>query len=218
MQTKAAHTRVGILRSILVDQEGYQENLEATSHSDTAHLPWVIDHKRGFSVSLGILYLHIARHMGWPAVALNFPDYFLIRISGHDEDRVILDPLQPHSHIPVSGLRKLYKNIHGHHAELHPFVYTPISNRDILLRLHAYMRKCALQNEDYPIALAAIEKMLLITPSDFKLWREKGLLHMRLCKLDQAIAALERYLSLAPPGPEQSIIAKVIDELHRDSL
>ena len=218
VKTETADERAAVLRSILVNREGYQGVPEDAGHPDNAHIPWVIDHKKGFPVSLGIFYLHIARHMSWPAVGLNFPGHFLVRISGHNADHIILDPFQSGLSVSASDLRELYKNIHGRHIELHPHVYTPMSNRDILLRLHIHVRHHALQNQDYPIALAAIEKMLLITPSDFKLWREKGLLHMRLCKLDQALAALEKYLALAPPGPERDMISKVMDELHRDTL
>ena len=125
--------------------------------------------------------------MSWPAVG-PFPGHFLVRISGHNADHIILDPFQSGLSVSASDLRELYKNIHGRHIELHPHVYTPMSNRDILLRLHIRSTPCSPEPR-LPIALAAIEKMLLITPSDFKLWREKGLLHMRLCKLDQALAA-----------------------------
>lgn len=208
--------RAEVLRSILVDREGYQGETEASGHPDGANLLRVIDRRKGLSISLGILYLHIARHMRWPAFGLNFPGCFLIRLSGNHEDRIILDPSRAGIEVSAPDLRSLYKSTHGCRVELHPRVYTPISNRDILLRLQTYIRQYALQNEDYPTALAAIEKMLLIAPSDFKLWREKGLLYMRLCKLDHAITALEYYLSLAPSSPDRDVIAQVMDELHRD--
>ena len=215
-QAYTACERAKILRSILVDYEGYQGEAEVSSYPDGANLLRVIDRKKGIPIGLGVLYLHIARHMHWPAVALNFPGYFLIRLSGSHEDRVILDPSRAGMEVSASDLRLLYKHDHGYRVELHPRVYAPISNRDILLRLQTYTRKCALRNEDYPEALAAIEKMLLIAPSDFRLWREKGLLYMRLCKLDHAITALEYYLSIAPASPDRDVVAQVMNELHRD--
>lgn len=212
---EGARRRGEILRSVLVDRWHYHGDVETYEDLDNADLMQVIDRRKGLPVTLGILYLHVARKLGWDADGLAFPGHFLIRVCGDAGDRVIMDPFHDGVEISPADLRALYKSVKGQGAELAPEAYAPVTNREILLRLQGNIRLRALQEGDYPTALAAVQRMLLIAPSDFRLWREGGLMHMRLGDLDSALTALERYLGIAPPGPDRDSIARVMEELRQ---
>lgn len=212
---ESARVRGDVLRAVLVGRWRYSGDVETYEDPVNADLMQVIDRRRGLPVSLGILYLHLARKLGWEADGLAFPGHFLIRLSGSDGDRIIMDPFHDGVDISPVDLRALYKSVKGQGAELAPDAYAPVTNREILLRLQGNIRLRALQDGDYASALAAVQRMLLISPSDFRLWREGGLMHMRLGDLDSALTALERYLGIAPPGPDRDSIARVMEELRQ---
>lgn len=209
----AAQGRGALLRAVLVETFGYHGDAETYEDPDNADLIRVTERRRGLPVSLGILYLALARSVGWTAEGLNFPGHFIIRVDGADGERVILDPFHDGAELSVADLRGLVKAIEGPEAELTPAIYAAVSNREVLIRLQANIKLRALQAGDYQTALATVERMLLVTPDDHWLWRESGLMHMRLGDLDGALAALDVYLSLAPDGTDRDRIAKVVQEL-----
>lgn len=209
----AAQDRGALLRAVLVETFGYHGDAETYEDPDNADLIRVTERRRGLPVSLGILYLALARAVGWTAEGLNFPGHFVIRVDGAGGERVILDPFHDGAELSVADLRGLVKAIEGPEAELTPAIYAAVSNREVLIRLQANIKLRALQAGDYQTALATVERMLLVTPQDYWLWRESGLMHMRLGDLDGALAALDVYLSLAPAGTDRERIAKVVQEL-----
>ncbi|GAB3117308.1 SirB1 family protein [Novispirillum itersonii] len=208
-----AQERGALLRAVLVETFGYHGDAETYEDPDNADLIRVMERRRGLPVSLGILYLALARSVGWTAEGLNFPGHFIIRVDGEDGERVILDPFHDGAELSVADLRGLVKAIEGPEAELTPAIYAAVSNREVLIRLQANIKLRALQAGDYQTALATVERMLLVTPEDHWLWRESGLMHMRLGDLDGALAALDVYLTLAPDGTDRDRIAKVVQEL-----
>lgn len=213
-EAESAGSRAGLLAAEMAGTWSYKGDVESYEDPGNADIMQVIDRRLGLPVTLGILYLHAARAQGWQADGLNFPGHFLIRLEGEDGDRVILDPFHDGAIVPVHELRALLKAITGPAAELTPEAYAPASNRDVLLRLQSNVKLRALEGGRIDEALAAIERMLLIAPEDYRLWREAGLLHMRHGDLEGAIAALDDYLRLAPHGADRERIRKVIEELH----
>lgn len=211
--SSSAIRRGDLLREVMVGVYGYHGDAETYEDPDNADLIRVMERRRGLPVSLGILYLALARSVGWTAEGLNFPGHFIIRVDGEDGERVILDPFHDGADLSVADLRGLVKAIEGPEAELSPAIYAAVSNREVLIRLQANIKLRALQAGDYEAALATVERMLLVTPDDYWLWRESGLMHMRLGDLDGALAALDVYLSLAPDGADRERIAKVVQEL-----
>lgn len=205
--------RGNLLRQVMVETFGYHGDAETYEDPDNADLIRVIERRRGLPVSLGILYLAVGRHVGWSVNGLNFPGHFLIRLDGPDGERVILDPFHDGAELSVADLRGLVKAIEGPEAELTPSIYAAVSNREVLIRLQANIKLRALQAGDYETALATVERMLLVTPEDHWLWRESGLMHMRVGDLEGALVALDVYLRLAPEGADRERIAKVVQEL-----
>lgn len=211
----SAAGRGHLLRRVMVDHWRYEGDAETYEDPQNADLMRVIDRRRGLPVALGILYIHAARAAGWSAEGLNFPGHFLVRLQTEDGDRVIVDPFHGGAEVSVADLRALLKAIEGPAAELTPETWSTVSNRDVLVRLQNNVKLRALEGGRYDLALEAVERLLLISPRDHRLWREAGLMHMRLGDLEGAVAALDEYLDLAPPGQDRDKIAQVMNELRQ---
>lgn len=72
--------RIGVLTSVMVEHYGFVGDQDTYNDLANANLMRVIDRRRGLPVTLGVLYLHIGRKLGWNMVGLNFPGHFLLRI------------------------------------------------------------------------------------------------------------------------------------------
>ncbi len=168
------------------DEDGY-DNLDNTS------LIQVIERRRGIPVALGILYLHVARAVGWEIDGLNFPGHFLVRL-GYQGQREIIDPFYEGQVMDAACLRALVKNMLGKGAELNYDYYTPMNNRSILLRLCNNRKTRLIAGEDFKSAMKTVETMLLIAPNNVRLRFDAGVLSARLDQRQEAINHLEHYI------------------------
>lgn len=205
--------RAAALKSVLVGRYDYAGDEETYDDLQNANLMRVIDRRRGLPVTLAILWLHAARAQGWEAEGVNFPGHFLIRLE-HGGRRLILDPFRGGEPLGAQALRQLLKAVRGEAAELAPEHYAACSNREILLRLQNNIKVRRLREGDLLRALEAVESMLLLDSADGALWREAGLLHMRLDNLRAAIFALDNFLELSPGDPRRNEVAGLLARLR----
>ncbi len=190
---------------------GYQGDPDAIEDMESANLMRVIDLRQGRPVALGILYLHIARSLGWAAEALDFPIRFLIRLE-HDGVRVILDPFDGGRRVEVQEMRHMIKAASGNQAELLPGHSQALGNRAVLLRLQDHVKSRHLRAGRVTDAIDSLGAMLLVAPHESPLWYESALLHARLDHVEEAVAALEVYLSLG--SDEQSRALVLLQDLR----
>jgi regulator of sirC expression with transglutaminase-like and TPR domain len=214
----SAQERGVLLAEVVAGEWSYQGDSATYEDPQNADLMRVIDRRKGLPVSLGILYLHVARAQGWPADGLNFPGHFLIRLDGNGGDRVILDPFHGGQQMQVPDLRSMLKLVSGQGAELTPENYLALSSRDILMRLQSNVKLRMLESGRIDGALEAVRRTMLLVPDDHRLWREAGLMYMRLGDLEAALESLDHYLSMAPAGEDRSRIEQVMSELHERLL
>jgi regulator of sirC expression with transglutaminase-like and TPR domain len=188
--------------------------LEAGDEDQAANLAWVLDHRRGTPEALGVVWLEVAWRAGWAAEALAFPGPLLVRLEDASGGRVIVDPALNGMVLVAPELRALLKAQAGLAAELEPSLFAPLSNRDILLRLQNEAKLRALRAGRVAEALEMVEAALLFAPEQADLWREAGMMHMRLDNLPAAIAALEQFVARTGNGPARRRTLSLLQEIR----
>lgn len=185
--------RIEALVQVIVRKYGYGGTESVFDDLEAANLMRVIDSRSGLPIVIGILFIHVARNLGWPMAGLDFPGRFLVRIDAEGQRR-ILDPFGGGRVLAAQDMRDMFKAVAGNHVELTPDNYREMTNRDMLLRLQGNIKSRLLRGERLYDALETVETMLLFAPETTELWREAGLLHARLDHVKDAVAALEEYL------------------------
>lgn len=203
-----------ILSRVIAGEFVYAGDEDTYDDLDNANLMRVIERRKGLPVSLGILYLSAARAQGWGAAGLNFPGHFLIRLESRDGRRAILDPFHGGRLMEAPQLRELLKVISGTAVELEAAHYKPVSNRDVLVRLQNNVKTRRLELGESENALDALLCMQMISPDNPALWREAGVIQMRLGRLKNAVESFEAFVARAPEGPDRAKIGAVVQELH----
>ena len=201
------------LRSILARRYGYGGSETAYDDLDGSDLMRVVDQRTGVATALGILYLAVARRLGWEAEGIGFPVRFLVRLCDGGQ-RMLLDPFDGGREVDSRDLRSLYKAAAGNGAELTPADYAPLDNRAVLLRLQSRAKARFLRDQHLREALDMVETTLLVAPNSAALWREAGLIHAKLENIKAAIAALEEYLRRDSDGAARDRTAMLLTELR----
>jgi regulator of sirC expression with transglutaminase-like and TPR domain len=200
------------INDVLYRRFGYAGDSASYDDPDNADLLRVIDRRVGLPVSLGILYIHLARGQGWAVSGLAFPGHFLVRLE-LDARRLILDPFHGGQPLEAGHLRDLIKQFHGASAELDQRHYASVSDREVLLRLLNNQKTRALQSNDPGRAATILHRMTLVAPRAAAAWRELGLIEAHVGNIRRAIRALETYLELAPGAKEAEKTADLVKRL-----
>ena len=186
---------VAAMNEVIVGRHRFVGDSRDYDDLDNANLMRVIDRRKGLPVTLGILYLHLGRTRGWSMCGLGFPAQFLVRLQTADGRRAIIDPFDGGRRLDAAGMRTLLKALSGNGAELEPAHYAPVSNRDILLRLQNNIKLRLLRGGAMDKALSTVRAMLLFAPDHVPLWREAGLMQLRLGDLRSAVISLEQFVA-----------------------
>lgn len=203
-----------VLSRVIAQDFNYKGDEDTYDDLDNANLMRVIERRRGLPVALGILYLATARAQGWSAAGLNFPGHFLVRLESRDGRRVIIDPFYDGRLMESQALRELLKLVRGTAVELDATHYRPVTNRDVLIRLQNNVKTRRMELNEFAGALDAISCMQALAPESPSLWREAGVMHMRLGHLKHAVESFEGFLARTPDGSDRTKIAQVVEELR----
>lgn len=155
-----------------------------------ADLIAVVERRRGLPVALSILYVALARRVGWRAHALNLPGHVIVEIKG-GVDSALIDPFD-HG-MGISRDRALEIARHGG-GEAVSTRFEPMSNRQLLIRLITNQASRARSGGDTVRALKLYERMTAIAPRLSSLWWERARLEQLLGHNNAARASLTAML------------------------
>lgn len=185
--------QVGHLSALLSGRHGFA--VVDPDEPDHANFMDMLESREGSAEALGILWIALARTVGWPAEALAFPAVFVIRLTDERGQRLLIDPSIGGLPVEPQDLRAMLKAANGLGAELERDHFQPLDDRAILVRLQNEEKLRHLRRGRVPQALELVESILLFAPDRAELWREAGMMHLRLDHMPAAIAALEQYVA-----------------------
>lgn len=210
----AARERADLLAGLIHKQFGYRGDSNDYDNPANADLVAVIDRRRGLPVALSILYVAVARRVGWPAEPLNMPGHVLVRL-GREPDAVIVDPFDGGTILDGDGLLSLVARVVGSHATVEPEHLAPLGNRAVLVRLLSNQAARARRAGDLERALVLHERMTSFAPSFTGLWWERARLEQLLGRVRTARASLGAMLETTRDPALRSRIRAALDALAR---
>ena len=149
----------------------------------------LLDTRHGLPIALSILYVGVARKVGWRATALGVPGHVLIRI-GDEPGAVFQDPFDEGRVLDSRGLKRVLARVLGANATPDPAYLAPMDNRATLIRLLTNQAARARRLGDLERALVLHERMTAFAPFATALWWERARLEQHLGRLSAARGSL----------------------------
>lgn len=199
----------------LYREEGFRGNTSAYYDPANSFLNEVLDRKTGIPISLSVVYIEVGRRLGLPLVGVGFPGHFLVKYAGPEGD-VVLDPFLGGIELDHQQLTHKLQTMYG---EQNPFLtqipqlLAPTSKKEILVRMLRNLKGVYLQKNDFPRALSAIERILLIEPDVPAEIRDRGSVHQRLGHLQAALRDFQRYVTLAPRAEDAEAVRVMLQRM-----
>ncbi len=218
VRERAADSRDAIdvivaLNATLFDQLGFRGNRESYYDPRNSYLNEVIDRRIGIPITLTVVYIEVARRIGFPVKGVGLPFHFIAKHVAEGGE-IFIDPFNAGGLLGSAGCNELVTRMSGGKLELRPEHLEAVSNKQILTRMLSNLLGIY-SASDHRRALAAIEHILLINPDSTPHIRDRGLLLAAAGDRTNAIAELERYLELASNAPDADTIREQIKTIRQ---
>lgn len=206
---------ISAMNATLFEDYGFQGNRENYYDPRNSFLNEVIDRRIGIPITLSVLYIEVARRIGFAVEGVGMPGHFIVRHKAADEI-IFIDPFNSGRVLGEMGCAELVAEISGGRGRLQPEQLLPVTRKQILARMLANLLGIYARN-DHRRALAVIERLLLMQPDSAAHIRDYGLLLALVGQSSQAIAQLERYLKMEPAAADIELVREQIKTIKQDS-
>ena len=186
---ESASMRGSVLREVLFDDHGFTGDSDTYDDPANTDLIAMLDRRRGLPVSLAILYVALARRIGWEANVLNTPGHVLVRL-GSSVAPILIDPFHDGRELDPPAIALLLKQVLGSDARVVPEHFRPMENRGVLLRLLANQTSRAEQAGDIERVITLFSRMTTIAPEYAHIWWKLARLQRQLGRTSAARASL----------------------------
>lgn len=182
-------------------------NLMAYADPRNSYLNQVLDRGMGIPISLSVVYLAVAAHLNLPAHGVNLPGHFIVGLDSGD-GMIYLDPFHGGQQLTLTDCARLVRQTTGYRGPLRPEWLTPAGAPTILNRMLNNLRLIYGQQQNWPYALAVLERLRLLDPGHPGHLRDLGLVHYQLGHLYQSAQYLDAYSQHNPDAPDLAEISQ----------
>ncbi len=180
--------------------EGFVGARDRYYEIDNSILDRVLRNRRGIPISLGVVLLGVAAHLGLEARGINFPRHFLVTIGD-----VLVDPyaVAPTS---LENCRKwLAKNNVSEHG-----AFDTTRPRDVVLRMLNNARMLIQNGGDFVRSLDISDYQVLVVPKYYGLYVERADAWLSLNAPEMVVEELRKAAACAPdPNTEERLRERI---------
>ncbi len=201
------------LRSFVFEDLGFRGDRKHYYNPSNSLLHEVFRRRLGIPLTLGIIMMELGWRVGIPFEGVGFPGHFLVRLSGEAQD-LILDPYARGMSVHEEDCRRMLQEATGGRLEFDEDLLVSIGKRAMLMRLLSNLKGAYLRAGQDELALASVDRLLVLQPGDPDEMRDRGLLLYRLRRYWPALEILKAWLENQPDAPDRELIEKHVVALR----
>lgn len=206
--------RVAGLNAEIFEREGYRGNADEYYDPRNSFLNEVIDRRLGIPITLSIVYLEVGWRNGWPVAGVGMPGHFLVKYDTGAEP-LLVDPFSHGRLLTPAECQQRLNQLYGGAIRLQPDYLAAVSKRQILARMLTNLKGIYFQSDDHERALAAVDRVLLVNPSDAIQYRDRGIIYSRQGQFSAAASDFQTYLQSRPEPADAPSVRRALEEVWR---
>jgi regulator of sirC expression with transglutaminase-like and TPR domain len=210
-----AREAIALLNGILFDEEGLRGNRDHYYDPRNSFLNDVLDRKLGIPISLSVIYMDVARRVGFPVAGTGMPGHFLLKHYDVMSGEILIDPFNRGRLVGRAECQQRLDEIYSGQFELKPEFTRAVTHRDVLTRVLNNLRQIYFTRRDPSKGLAILDLLLAIPPQSADMLRERGLVRLTLEQYLGAAKDLGRYLQLRPEAPDAEDVSETLEMLRQ---
>jgi regulator of sirC expression with transglutaminase-like and TPR domain len=196
-QVRSARACLDVVNRLLFEDEGFAGNRAHYDDFRNSLLNVVLERRLGIPITLGLVYMDVARRAGLDVAGVAFPGHFLLRAqSPGTGDALILDPFSGGVELDDQACRALLASRMGDDAQYDASLLRACTPRQFVARMLNNLKRTYVELRSFPQARRVTDLLLSADPMLLPELRDRGLLAYHLDDYPAALRDLEDYLRL----------------------
>src|SRR5215212_9849206 len=163
---RAGGSRVEALNQYLFEEQGFAGNESDYYDPRNSMLHQVLGRRTGIPITLSVVYIEVGRRAGLRVEGVGLPGHFVVRaFEDEGSEGVLVDPFNRRS-TDAEECQGRIDLIYDGRVELGEEHMRAVGARSILARMLGNLKAVYVRAGLYLRALAAVERLLLLAPSD----------------------------------------------------
>jgi regulator of sirC expression with transglutaminase-like and TPR domain len=209
-----ARVALGRLRRFLFEEEGFRGNTEHYFDPRNSCLNEVLERTLGIPITLSVVTMEVGRRVGLVFEGVGLPGHFVVRARIND-DGVLLDPFHGGAPLTEKSAASVAAKALGHPVSLAEVHFAAVTKFQIVARMLTNLKSIYVQQEDWPKALTAIDRLLLLEACSPVHVRDRGTVLMKLGDFHHGAAEWERYLTRYPNARDASALRGQLKQIRQ---
>ncbi|HXZ29078.1 MAG TPA: transglutaminase-like domain-containing protein [Terriglobales bacterium] len=206
---------IAALNTVLFDEEGFRGNEADYYDPRNSFLNEVLDRKLGIPISLAVVYMEVARQVGFPLFGVGMPGHFLLKHYDVEGRETLIDAFHRGRVLTPSQCQQRLDEIYAGQLPLQPEFLVTVSRRQLLTRMLNNLKAIYLDARNLRKALPIVDLVLAVYPRSPEDVRQRALLRYQLGQVRGAVEDLEDYLKMSPEASDADEIRQLALSLRR---
>lgn len=210
--------RLRLLNRYFFHELGFAGNVNDYYDARNSYLCDVLRTRRGIPITLALLFVELAGQVGLRAAGVSFPGHFLVKLH-LPRGEVVIDPFsgQSLSREELDERLRPFRRQRGLTGEFEAplgLFLQAAPPRDVIARLLRNLKEIHRTAEDWSRLLAVQDRLVVLLPSAWEEWRDRGLARAELGLWREAADDLACYLLHRPDADDAPALRRRLDELR----
>jgi regulator of sirC expression with transglutaminase-like and TPR domain len=211
-----SYRSIAALNYVLFKQHGFHGNLNDYFDPKNSFLNQVIERRTGIPVTLSVLYMEVAKRVGFIVNGVGFPGHFLVKCFGEAQE-IVIDPFNRGEIKSREDIDRMLLSLQGGKIRFHRDLLAASTTKDILKRILANLKAIYLKDNNLEKGLTVLDHLLILDPSSAEDARDRALVYLKLECYTQAREDFESYLRLRPDAEDAALVREQIVRLLKEA-
>jgi len=202
---------IAVLNEVLFQEEMFRGNTVDYYNPRNSFLHDVLDRRLGIPITLALVYMEVARRIGFALFGVGMPGHFLLKHYDVDGRAILIDAFERGSIVTEEDCRQKLNDIYSGQLAMQPEFLLPVTRRQMLTRMLNNLRSIYLSQRDFRHALQVVDLILVIYPRSPEDMKQRAVLRYNLNDYRGALSDFEEYVKMSPDASD-------VDEIRQTAL
>jgi regulator of sirC expression with transglutaminase-like and TPR domain len=204
---------IASINEYLFEKHGFRGNDQDYYDPRNSYLNDVIARRTGIPITLSVLYIELARRIGFELHGVGFPGHFLVKHMYHDFT-IVIDPFNKGKILSQEDFQYLLDKLYNGQIRFEQRFLDSVTKEQILIRMLRNLKDTYMHSYDYNKALTAIDMTVSIDPNLAEEFRDRGLVLYEKKLFGDALSNLTKYLEMQPDAVDADNIYQMIMDIQ----
>jgi regulator of sirC expression with transglutaminase-like and TPR domain len=206
---------IAALNEVLFQEDMFRGNTVDYYSPRNCYISDVLDRRLGIPITLAVVYMEIARRVGFPLFGVGMPGHFLLKHYDVSGRPILIDVFERGIIVTEEDCQQKLNKIYSGQIVLQPEFLMPVTKRQMLTRMLNNLKTIYLSQRNFRRALQVVDLILVIYPRSSEDVKQRAVLRYNLDDLSGALSDFDEYVKMSPDASDTDEIRHTALSLRR---